>query len=194
MIKSLIASILCAVSLTAQLQPIPAQAYYEVGKADWVMPCADYMPYTYMSAQPWNRTVDPSYPGTTQRWSINVGGLLFCRAMQHITCPDFMPVGTGFPPYFIFGPRTGAYVSLASIPNFQIGQSNIFNYYPSMILRGTEFGGPWEFDSSLQSWGCQIWVPNNASLIGQEFACQALFLTAATMTFNLGGSYYTKVI
>ena len=192
--KTLLSVILLTAGLVAQLPPIPAQSLYEVGKADWVMPCGNYMPYTYMTTQPWNRTVDPSYPGTTQRWSINAGGLLFCRAIQHSICPDFMPVGTGFAPFFIFGPRTGSYVSLASIPGFQLGQSNIFNYYPSMALRNTEFGGPWEFDSTIQAWGCQIWVPNNVALVGQEFACQALFLTTATMTFNLGGSHYTKVI
>tara|TARA_R110000824_G_scaffold395331_2_gene595886 strand:+ start:1955 stop:2146 length:192 start_codon:yes stop_codon:yes gene_type:complete len=63
-----------------------------------------------------------------------------------------------------------------------------------MTLIGAQFQGPNEFDPSKETWACQITIPNNPALVGQEWAVQALAITAATMTLNLGGSHYTKII
>lgn len=193
--KSLIASILLTtVSLTAQLPPLPAQSYFDVGKTDWAVVCGDYSPNCYMTSQPWNRTIDPSYPGTTTRYSVNVGGIFYCRAEQHDICPGYMGPGTGFATYFYFGPRTGILTSLASITGFQLGQSTVFNSSPVASLYNSQYQGPNEFNGAIQTWAYQVDVPNNPALSGQEWACQALALTAATMTFNLGGSHYTKIL
>jgi hypothetical protein len=185
---------LLSVPLAAQLPPLPAQSFYSVGKTDWAVPCGDYGPNTYMTTQPWNRTVDPSYPGTTQRWSINTGGILFLRAEQHLHCPGYMGIGQGLAPYFLFGPRTGVIIPMAHIPGFQTIQSTVFNAHPLMVLYYPSYQGPNEFNPALETWAYSITVPNNPALAGQEWACQALALTAATMTFNLSGSYYTKII
>lgn len=195
--KITIASMLLGASLSAQLPPIPAQSYYAVGKGDWVTPCADYIPYCHMSAAPWSRTIDPAYPGsspTQSYWGVDTGGTLYLRSLQHAVCPHYMPIGTSLAPYFLFGPRTNIWTSVAAITGFALGQSTIFNTDPTMVLGGPSNYGPWEFNPQIGVWVMSISIPNNPALVGSEWAAQSLALTAATMTFHLSGSHYVRII
>ena len=191
-LPALFAIALIAGALPAQLPALPAQSYYAIGKIDWTMPCGPWSVNTELSAAPWDRQLDPGYPGTQATYSCRVGGIFYIRGLQHdAICPDYLPLGATIPPLFLFGPRSNAFIQI-NLPNVFPGQNVVFSNTASPIS-ATHYG-PWEFDPTVDCWAAQIMVPNSPQLSGTEWEAQAAFVSLASGKVHFGISRYTRIM
>ena len=189
---ALVAIALLAVALPAQLAPLPAQSYYEIGRIDWTMPCGPWSVSTELTSTPWDRLVDPGYPGAQTSYACRVGGIFFARGLQHDpVCPDYLPLGTSLPPVILFGPRTATFFQV-NLPYVYPGQNVLFNS-AALAFVPTHYG-PWEFDSTVDCWATQVMVPNSPLLAGTEWEAQAVFVSLGSAKVHFGNSRYTRLM
>lgn len=180
------------VALPAQLPPLPAQSFYEIGKIDWTMPCGPWSVNTEMSSAPWDRLVDPGYPGPQVSYACRLGGIFYLRGRQHdAICPQYLPLGASLPPVFLFGPRTSSFIQV-NMPHVYPGQNIIFNSSAMAVL--PTHHGPWEFDPAIDCWAAQVLVPTSTQLAGTEWEAQAAFVSTATGKVHFGISRYTRIM